>query len=78
MGPSDVHVQTAGVLEGGEMARDPGGSLRRPLARASNGVGSGGSRRRSDDTGSDQPTLGAVAARSGTENRRARVPKGNP
>jgi len=49
MGPSDVHVQMAGVLEGGEMARDPGGSLRRSLARVSNGVGSGGSRRQSDD-----------------------------
>jgi hypothetical protein len=70
MAPSEVHVQTAGVLEGGEMARDPGGSLRRLPARASNGVGSGGSRPRSDDPGSDQPTQGAAAARSGTENRR--------
>src|SRR5687767_10760848 len=46
MAPSDVHVQTAGVLEGGEMARDPGGSLRRPSANVSNGARSGGSRRR--------------------------------
>jgi len=44
------------------MARDPGGSLRRSLARVSNGVGSGGSPRRSDDTGSDQPTLSAAAS----------------
>jgi len=28
MGPSDVHVQTAGAWKESEMARDPGGPLR--------------------------------------------------
>jgi hypothetical protein len=38
MGPSDVHGQTAGVLEGEEMAQDPGGPRVGHRRDASNGA----------------------------------------
>jgi hypothetical protein len=38
MGPSDVHVQTAGVLEGEEMAQAPGGPCVGYRRAASNGA----------------------------------------
>jgi len=39
MAPSDVHGQTAGAWKESEMARDPGGPLRRLPPGASNGAG---------------------------------------
>ena len=81
MGPSDVHVQTAGAWKEGEMARDPGARCVGYRRAASNGA--------DREAGLKAPALPAQTpqmsglpraggmARSGAENRRARVPKGN-
>src|SRR5262245_4919608 len=69
MAPSDVHVQTAGAREESEMARDPGGPLRRLVRGASNGAQAASSRRplRFER---DRPDQRAGLIRSGMENRR--------
>src|SRR5678815_4966562 len=70
MAPSDVHVQTAGAWKEGEMARDPGGLLRRSLPGASNGAGRL-QMAPNEQRGSRQPLSQTRPSRRSSQGRRA-------
>jgi hypothetical protein len=70
MAPSDVHVQTAGAWKEGEMARAPGGLLRRSLPGASNGAGRL-QMAPDEQRGSRQPLSQTRPSRRSSQGRRA-------
>ena len=70
MAPSDVHVQTTGAWKEGEMARDPGGLLRRSLPGASNGAGRL-QMAPNEQRGSRQPLSQTRPSRRSSQGRRA-------